>query len=193
MTEQIVDARGTGHGMQVDDHGRAHVLANTVSHPAHHASYHKDFFYSYHQTSVPGGSVETPSALVQGANSSIELEVYAVIITCDKAAVISVYFDALYASGGTAVTPTNSNRTSNKTLDAMFYTGGGGADLVVDTAVQDQVTAFEVAAGQPFIYPIDGTVILGLDTSLLFSVTAAEVTTARVTLGLTKHVAGVQL
>lgn len=193
MPESIIDGRGGGQSAQVDDHGRLYVLANTVSHPAHHASYHQNFFYSYHTTAVPGTDTETPVALVEGISSSIELEIYSVLITLDQAALVSVYFDALYTSGGETVTPRNSNRTSNNTLDTAFYAGGAGADLVVDTTAQELVTEFDLAARQPFLYPIDGTVILGNDESLLFSVTASVATTARITIGLTSHTSGTKL
>lgn len=193
MAESIIDGRGSGHHAQVDDHGRLYTLANIVSHPAHHASFHQNFFYSYHKTSVPGTDVETPAALAQGISSSIELEVYAVLITLDQAALVSVYFDALYASGGETVTALNSNRTSNNVLDTAFYAGGAGADLVLDTTRQALVTEFDLPAKQPFLYPVDGTVILGNDESILFSVTASLATTARITLGLTHHISGTKL
>lgn len=193
MPEQIVDGRGTGQMMLVDDHGRAHTLANIVTHPAHHASYHQDFFYSYHKTSVPGGSVETDCALIQGASSSLELEIYSVLITSSQDCLVSVYYDTLYTSGGEAVTATNSNRNANKVLDATFYQGGAAADLVLDTTTKVLATEFDVGAGQPFSYPVDGTVILGFEKSLLFSFTAATATTARVTVGLTPHATGTKL
>lgn len=191
--DHIVDGRGSGSAMQVDDHGRAYVLANVVSHPAHHASYHKDFFYLLHSTDVTVAGGETPCALIQGINSAIELEFYAVLISADQNIVVSVYFDPLYSAGGEAITPVNSNRTANKTLSVSAYQGGAAADLTLDTTNQVFVTSFEVAASIPFLYPIDGTVILGNGTSLLFSATASADTTVRITTGTTYHAAGTKL
>jgi hypothetical protein len=193
MPEQIVDGRGTGHVAQVDDHGRLHVLANMVSHPAHHASYHQDFFYSYHTTVVPGGSVETDCALIEGVSSTVELEIYAVLVSSDQNCLIQVYYDALYTSGGAELFPVNSNRNSNKTLQGAFYEGGASADLVLDTTNKIITTGFAISANQPFSYPVDGTVILGNDKSLLFSATSASEANLRITIGLTPHAAGTKL
>jgi len=189
----IQDGRGSGNAMKVDDHGRAYVLANVVSHPAHHASYHQDFFYVYQETSATVAGGETSCALVQGINSALDLEVYSVLITCSQNTLISVYVDALYSSGGEDATVTNSNRTANKALDVQAKQGGATADLVVDTTNQKIITKFEVGAYVPFLYPVDGTVILGNDKSLLFSATVSADATVRVTTGITPHAAGTKL
>jgi hypothetical protein len=193
MSEQIVDGRGSGNSMQVDDHGRAYVLANTVSHPAHHASYHKNFFYGHHTTDVTSAGGETICALIQGTNSAIELEMYSVLISADQDVLISVYFDSLYSSGGEAAGIQNSNRTSNKALDVALYQGGAAADLAVDTARQVFVSSFNIPANTPFLYPVDGTVILGNDTSIQFSATVTTDTTVRITTGITPHATGTRL
>lgn len=194
MTGTIIeDGRGQGQKLQVDDHGRAYVLANTVSHPAHHASYHKDFFYAHHMTEVPGGSVETDCAIIEGINSSIELEVYSVLLTTDQNVLVSVYVDALYTSGGNVITAVNSNRTSNKTLEVGLYQGGAAADLVLNETNKQMIAMFHIPAYVPFLYPVDGTVILGNQKSLLFAVTAETATRIHLTTGLAPHPLGTKL
>lgn len=192
MSTIIENGRGTGEKMQVDAHGRAYVLANTVSHPAHHASYHKDFFYSFHKTTC-AAATEVNCALIQGTSSAIELEVYSVLITVDQACVVTVSYDGLHDTGGESITPVNSNRTANVTLDASFYQGGASGDLVVTTPPKVSTSEFQVPAGVPFLYPIDGTVIIGSGTSLLFTINADAEATARITIGVTSHAQGVKL
>jgi len=124
----------------VDDHGRLSVAANIITHEQHHATYHKNLYIMKFDTTLQDGT-ETPIAFFKNVDSTKDFEVYVVETASDSTIKINWHFEDEYTSGGSAVTPINTNRGTGLTLSSNsveVYEGGASGDLVLDST--DRVT-----------------------------------------------------
>lgn len=143
----IEDGGNTGITMRVDDHGRAYVRSNNISHLLHHSTYHHNLFVINYRTTLVGTG-ETPVAFFRNTSPLYDFEFYIINVEADGDCDLRTYVDAKYTSGGEAVTPINMFRGSGLTMPGEIYAGGASANLVLNTADQQQFGEMYVAARQ---------------------------------------------
>ena len=163
---------GKANKVHVDDHGRAYVLADVVSHEQHHAVYHQNLFVSFFETTLQG-SAETPIAFFRNTSPEKEFEIYTIDIECDDTIQVNAYFTSTYTSGGNAVVPVNTNRGSNKRLTGEFYQGGATANLNIDRTTEIQFGRYFVKADEGRPLDFKGAAVLTDQTSIHFTAIGA--------------------
>jgi len=192
MSQVLKDAK-TGYTAQVDDHGRLYVLANTVGHLQHHSWYHQDAFLSTHETTMASTS-EAPVAFFKNVDSNNDFEFYIVTVSTNANAIVRVYFDGEYTSGGTSITPINMFRGSGNTLSNVnFYSGGAAGDLVVDSTNAISGPVLYLSGNQPTPIDFSGALIFRNGRSAYMTVEAAAGTKVAVTTLSSYHAVGTKL
>jgi len=188
----IEDGTGKGNKAEVDDHGRLYTKANIVSHMAHHATYHKNGYILVFETTL-GGSSETPAAFLYNNDANTDYELYWIRGSADANVEMSAYYGNTYTSGGTTLTPVNSNAGAPNSITPLAYSGGASADLVVDTTVNKQVDGGFLGAHQPIFSSYEGGLVLPFQKGITFTVTGTNTDKVKLMLGFAIHTAGTKL
>lgn len=136
---KLQDGTGSGYLQKVDDHGRAWVSANMVTHEQHHAAYHENLFAATFEVTLADTN-EAPVAFYIQTSSANQAEIYRFFLTSPSNCQFRIYSGDTYSAGGESVTPTNMTRGSGKSLGGTFYQGGTSDDLVVTST--DRVIMF---------------------------------------------------
>ncbi len=195
MSEQIKDGTGTGSLAKVDDHGRLWVSANVVDHKQHHALYHQNLYIIHFDTILPDSN-ETELAFFKNLDSTKDFEIYNVEVSADANIEANWYLNDEYTSGGTLITPINSNRGSGKTLStstATVYSGGSAGDMVVDSTDRTKFHRSFVGAYSPHNEEFDGGLVLTAGSSASMTAIGVVGNEVTVTAIMAYHTAGTKL
>jgi hypothetical protein len=195
MSDMIKDGTGKGYLAKVDDHGRLAVAANVIDHKQHHALYHKNL-YIVNFDIVLGSTSETPMAIFKNLDGTKDFEIYSAEVNADTQTDVFWHFNDEYTSGGTVVTPVNSNRGSGATIStaqALVYEGGAADDLVLDST--DRVTFHSsfLSANSAHQMSFDGALILTSGTTASMTVQGSTSGRVNLTVIMAYHTAGTVL
>jgi len=188
----IEDGRGTGNKALVDDHGRIATKSITVSHMAHHATYHKNAYFAVFETTLAGTSL-TNCAFLLNNDVGTDVEIYDVVISSDANIEISTCVKDTYTSGGAAILATNTNLGVSTTPSVESYEGGASADLVLSTTNSKEIDGAFIGAHRPIDMNYDGALVLTYRKSLTMKATGAATDKVKVTIVFAFHAAGTKL
>lgn len=190
---QVLKDGDTGYTAHIDDHGRLYTLANTVGHLQHHSWYHQDAFMTTHETTM-ADATEKPVAFFKNNDSSNDFEFYIVTVSANASAIVRVYFDGEYTSGGNAITALNMFRGSGNTLSNIsLYEGGSSGDLVIDSTNAIAGPVFYLSANYPVPIDFQGALIFRNGRSAYMTVEAASGTKVAVNTASSYHKVGTKL
>lgn len=195
MNGMIKDGTGKGYLAKVDDHGRLSVAANLISHMQHHALWHKNLYILNYNVTLPDAN-ETPLALFKNLDGTKDFEIYFADVSSNAAVEVKWRFDDEYTSGGTAITPINTNRGSGATLSTSVvevYEGGTAGDLVLDSTNGVQFHRTWQGANSSHHMNFEGSMIITSSKSASMTVTGAAGDKVNLTAILAYHDAGTEL
>lgn len=190
---QVIKDGDSGYTAHVDDHGRLYTLANTVGHLQHHSWYHQDAFMTTHETTM-ADATEKPVAYFKNTDSNNDFEFYIVTVNANANAIVRIYFDGEYTSGGGEVIAVNMFRGSGNTLsNVTFYEGGASGDLVIDSTNAVSGPVMYLSANQPTPVDFQGALIFRNGRSAYMTVEAAGGTKVAVNTMSSYHTTGTKL
>jgi len=185
---RIKDGTGSGNELKIDDHGRAQVLAVQFSHEAHHTSYHSNFYTVVGETILPDGN-ET-ECLILTNDGAEDMELYWTVISSDANIAATYYLDSAYASGGTAVSAVNMNRSSSLSASVTAYEGGATGNLVSTTTNEKKVRSIHQSANDHEDFNFMGGIIIPKNASIIIKATGTAADNVSVSLSFSFHTAG---
>lgn len=189
---KIQDGSGKGYEAQVDDHGRLFTRSNIISHTLHHATFHKDLFLATGGLTTADGN-EAPLLFIRNDENDKDLEIHKVTISSDSNVLVKMYTGGVYSSGGTAVSPVNTNLSSTISRDVTILSGGTSDDLVITTTNQDIMWQSYIAANSMTDFNWDGALVMPFTKSLHFTVQGVASDLVTITIEYAWHKAGTTL
>jgi len=162
---EIKDGWGTGQRARVTKQGQLYALSEAYS-PYAFASKedHRAFVAASGEILIPAGTSQY-IWWCKNPDPNIEIYIISVDISTNAVGKVQIDFDMERSSGGSGITPTNLDRTSNvrSVLTASYCFAG--ADLTL-TGTPANYSTFRVPANVPFREKFDGAVILGHNNTL---------------------------
>jgi len=164
----IKDGTGGGYAARVSSNNHLAVDSVSVAEITHISSVeNKAYQFHFSRTLQAGATVETVAILTYTGNNKLQIESIslsredAALIGGDQASV-EIFTEAVYTSGGTAVTPVNLNVGSSTSPTATAYSGA--TTLVID--VTSAGSLIDVAFEHPTVLDFKGSLILNKGASI---------------------------
>lgn len=176
----------------VDDHGRLSVKSSVVSHMSHHSSWHKNAYRKVFKTTLQGTS-ETALAFLYNQDSSVDIEIYKIVISSD--ANIETIFDVgeTYSSGGNSIDVVNTNLSVSTTPTVDSYEGGSGGNLALISTNEREMNGGFIGAYAPYEHNYDGGLILTPKTGISIYGIGAANNKIKITIEFALHAKGTKL
>lgn len=185
----LIGANKERYGMIVDDHGRAYVKSNNVSHISHHSTYHKNSYIVPLRT-VLAGSSETICGIIKNTSSVKDIELHWLRISSDANLEVKIYADTTRNAGGNEVIMKGMNLTSKSVSVVQAYEGGVSANLTDTANGEVEIDGFFLAANTIANINLEGGMVLGKDNTYCVKVFGANGNIVKVVLASSAHATG---
>ena len=192
MSTMITNGWGDCNLLMIDNHGRARVLSNHVSHMSHHTTTHRNAFSKSFHTTL---STISEEAVLNVKNdfSGKEYEIYWLRCSSNANVHFHIYGGGVYTSGGVSVEFMNSYLGSGKTPSAVAYEGGASGSLIVDISDATNFDGSYVGAYSTHDFDYEGGIVIPFGKSVTITAEGAIGDKVEVQFGFAIHDEGEKL